>query len=186
MFTKGLSWRQKLNYTGFGYNYIIFGLAYPIFYLMPAWGLFSGKFFMDTTVTEFIIWRAPYPIAFLILNRLLTEKRHTIKTFRAQSGLFQTFFSAIMKAVFSRKHVPKYTVSSKLADRPPVFTRLYHVTGHIIIIGLCLAGILYGWLTHSLNMPHYYVNTAWALWVVWLLLPFTYLALKLPPEIEFR
>lgn len=186
MFTKGLSWRQKLNYTGFGYNYIIFGLAYPIFYLMPAWGLFSGKFFMDTTVTEFIIWRAPYAIAFLILNRLLTEKRHTIKTFRAQTGLFQTFFSAIMKAVFSRKHVPKYTVSSKLADRPPVFTRLYHVTGHIIIIGLCLAGILYGWLTHSLNMPHYYVNTAWALWVVWLLLPFTYLALKPPPEIEFR
>lgn len=186
MFTKGLSWRQKLNYTGFGYNYIIFGLAYPIFYLMPAWGLFSGRFFMETTVVEFIIWRAPYGIAYLVLNRLLTEKRHTVKTFRAQTGLFQTFFSAILKALVSRKHVPKYTVSRKLAERPPVLNRLHHVAGHLIIIGLSLGGITYGWFTSSLNMPHYYVNTVWALWVVWLLLPFTVLALKPPPKIEFR
>jgi len=186
LFTKGLSWRQKMNYAAFGYNYLVFALAYPVFFLIPVWGLFSGRFFMDTSVVEFLIWRAPYAIAYLILNRLLTDKRHTVKTFRAQVGLFQVFFSATLKAFFSHNRVPKYAVNQKLVQQPPVLTRLYHVMAHIVVVSLCVAAIIFGYLNDQAGLPHYLVNTAWAAWVVWLLLPFIVLALKTPPKEDFR
>jgi len=186
IFTKGLSWAQKCNYAAFGYSYLIFGVAFPIFFLVPIWGLFSGSFFMSTTVTEFVIWRAPYAVAYFILNRLLTDRRHTMKTFRAQIGLFQVFFGAVLEALFSAKRVPKYSVSPKLGIRPPLFKRAYHVAGHLVITVLCLSGIVYGYFAGSLGQPHFYVNTVWALWIVWLLVPFILLALKPPPEVEFR
>jgi len=186
MLTKGLSWRQKLSYTGFGYNYLVFGIAYPIFFLIPVWGLFSDRFFFDSSVLDFVIWRAPYAVAYFILNRMLTDKRHDIKTFRAQIGLFQTFMSAILTALFSHRHMPRYKVNPKLARHPGFLARLAHVSGHLVIILLSVSAMIYGWFVRELDSNHFYVNAAWALWVVWLLLPFTFLALKPVPDIETR
>lgn len=136
--------------------------------------------------TGVIYRRAPYAIAYLILNRLLTDKRHTVKTFRAQVGLFQVFFSATLKALFSHNRVPKYAVNQKLVQQPPVLTRLYHVMAHIVVVSLCVAAIIFGYLNGQAGLPHYLVNMAWAAWVVWLLLPFIVLALKTPPKEDFR
>ncbi|MCX6975757.1 MAG: glycosyltransferase, partial [Verrucomicrobia bacterium] len=79
MLTRGLTWEQKLSYFSFGFNYLVFGVAYPIFYLLPVWGLFSGCFFMKTTALDFLLWRLPYAISFFILIHLLTQGRHVTK-----------------------------------------------------------------------------------------------------------
>lgn len=185
-FTRGLTWRQRMNYVSFGYNYLVFGLAYPVFYLLPIWGLFSGKFFLDTSATEFLIWRLPYAAAYFIFNRLLTDHRHTAKTFRAQTGLFEVFFSAILTALFSRKRVPEYSVSKKTVERPALIERIHHVLPHLCLIVFCLGGIAYGFIKGNASPAFYYVNAAWALWVIWLIFPFTKIALKNPPDVEFR
>lgn len=186
LFTRGLTWRQRMNYVSFGYNYLVFGLAYPIFYLLPIWGLFSGKFFMDTTAAEFLAWRLPYAAAYIVFNRMLTEHRHNAKTYRAQTGLFEVFFSAIITALFSRNHMPRYSVSKKVYERPTLIERVHHVLPHLLIIAFCLGGIIYGFAKGESSLTFYYVNAAWALWVIWLILPFTVVALKNPPELDFR
>jgi len=186
LFTHGLSWRQRLNYLGFGYSYLVFGIAFPIFFLVPAWGLLSGQFLMKAPALEFVIWRAPYLVAFLILNRLITDHRHNRKTFRAQTGLFQVFLSAILTALRSHKHIPAYSVTRKTGQLPSVSQRLRHITGHIVIVGLCIAGIIRGWQHHQPGEYFYFVNATWAVWVCWLLLPYMWLSLFPPREQEFR
>jgi len=180
LFTKGLRWKQRLNYVGFGYNYLLFGLAYPIFYLLPIWGLFSGCFFLKTSPWDFFLWRMPYAVAFYIFNRFSTEWRHNSKSFRAQAVLFEVYISAIITALLSRKHLPHYFVTKKVAEIPMLIERLNHVLPHITIITLSFAGIIYGFFHSSENQGFYYINAAWALWVVWILLPFTVLALREP------
>ena len=182
MFTKGLSWEQRLNYLSFGYNYLLFGLAYPIFYLLPIWGLFSGCFFMKTTALDFFLWRMPYAITFFIFNRLVTERRHTTKAFRAQAALFEVYISAIIAALFSRTHLPRYSVTKKVSEAPILIERLNHVLPHIAIMALSLSSVVYGFFHRGGNEVFYYLNAAWALWVIWTLLPFTLLALRDPDE----
>jgi cellulose synthase (UDP-forming) len=182
LFTKGLSWEQKLNYIGFGYNYLLFGLAYPIFYLLPIWGLFSGCFFLKTTALAFLLWRMPYAVSFYIFNRFSTEWRHSSKSFRAQAVLFEVYISAIITALLSRRHLPHYFVTKKVSEIPMLIERLNHVLPHIAIMSLSLTGIVYGFFHRSENQVFYYINAGWALWVVWILLPFTILALRDPTE----
>jgi hypothetical protein len=51
---------------------------------------------------------------------------------------------------------------------------------HIAIVALSLTGIVYGFFHSFQNQVFYYINVAWALWVVWILFPFTILALREP------
>ncbi len=182
LFTKGLSWKQRLNYLSFGYNYLLFGIAYPIFFLLPIWGLFSGCFFMKTTSWDFLLWRMPYAITFFIFNSLVTDRRHNSKSFRAQAVLFEVYISAIITALFSRKHLPNYSVTKKISEAPVLIERLNHVLPHIAIVALAFSGIIYGFLHRAGDQSFFYLNAAWALWVIWILLPFTILALRDPTE----
>jgi len=186
LFARGLSWRQRVNYLGFGYTYIVFGIAFPIFFILPVWGLLSGVFLMNAPAIDFVIWRGPYLVMFLLLNRLVTDHRNTRKTFRAQAGLFLTFISAIFVALGSRKHIPSYSVTRKTSELPTITQRLRHVIGHVIVVSLCLAGIIWGWWHHTSDVYIYYLNATWALWVSWLLIPYMWIALFPPKEREFR
>lgn len=122
----------------------------------------------------------PYAVAFYIFNRFSTEWRHNSKSFRAQAVLFEVYISAIITALLSRRHLPHYFVTKKVAEIPMLIERLNHVLPHITIITISFAGIIYGFFHSSENQGFYYINAAWALWVVWILLPFTVLALREP------
>jgi len=186
LFTHGLSWRQRINYLGFGYSYLVFGIAFPIFFLIPAWGLLSGQFLMHASATEFVAWRLPYLVTYLALNRLVTDHRHTRKTFRAQAGLFQVFISAIFTALHSRRHIPSYSVTRKTGTLPSIPLRFHHIASHLVVVGLCLAGILWGWQHRTQGQHFFYVNALWAAWVSWLLLPYMWLSMFPPREQAFR
>jgi cellulose synthase (UDP-forming) len=181
LFTKGLSWRQRLNYFNFGYHYLVFGISYPIFFLLPSWGLFSGEFIIRAPAWEFILWRLPYFAAFLMFNRLITDGRHTVKEFRAQVGLFMVFFWAVATALFSRTRIPRYVVTRKGADEISLLDRLQHVLPHLFVMIMSLTGIAYGFFHRGEHTGFFVLNTAGALWIIWLLLPFTLLALRAPP-----
>jgi len=181
LFTRGLSWRQRTNYFNFGYHYLVFGIAYPIFFLLPAWGLFSGEFIIKAPAWEFILWRLPYFLAFLLFNRLITDGRHTVKEFRAQVGLFMVFLSAIVSALLARRHIPRYVVTRKSAVKLSLRDRVQHVLAHLFVMVLSLIGIVYGLFHRGEHTGFYLLNTACALWIIWLLLPFTILAVRASP-----
>jgi hypothetical protein len=124
----------------------------------------------------------PYAVSFYIFNRFSTEWRHSSKSFRAQAVLFEVYISAIITALLSRRKLPHYFVTKKVSEIPILIERLNHVLPHIAIMALSLTGIVYGFFHSSENQVFYYINTAWALWVVWILLPFTILALRDPTE----
>jgi cellulose synthase (UDP-forming) len=178
LFTKGLTWEQRFSYLGFGYHYLLFGIAYPIFFLLPAWGLFADSFFLATSPAEFIAWRLPYLVLFLIFNRVTTEKLHRIKNFRSQAGLFPVFFSAVLNALLSRNRVPKYSVTSKVAEQSTFTERLRHICPHLFIISINVAAIIYGFCAGQSLSAFYWVNTFWGLWACWILTPFAWHALR--------
>jgi cellulose synthase (UDP-forming) len=178
LFTTGLSWRQRLNYFHFGYHYVIFGIAYPIFYFLPAWALFSGEFVFKAPAWEFVLWRAPFLISALILNRLLTGRRQTVKSTQAQAGLFAVFFAAFVTALLFRRHVPDYSVTPKETVRISLIERLRHVLPHVIVMAFCAGGIVYGFFHRRDRLSFYLINSVWAAWAICLLFPFTILALR--------
>ena len=179
LFTKGLSWRQRLNYMQFGYHYLVFGVAYPIFFLMPVWGLFSGHFLLDTTGWTFLIVRTPYFITYVIANYFLSGRRHNLASFRAQTGLFAVYFSAIATALCSRNKIPTYVVTRKKVAHTLLKVRLSHIAPHLVVIALNIGGIIVGLdTTFPFHTSLYVVNVVWALWVCFLLAPFVVLALR--------
>jgi cellulose synthase (UDP-forming) len=177
LFTRGLTWKQRLNYVSFGYHYLLFGLAFPIFLLLPAWGLFTNQFFLITTPLQFVLWRAPYTILFYIFNRFTTEHLHRLRSFFGQVGLFAAFFNAFLVALRSRRRLPHYSVTSKTNDKPSFGERLVHVIPHLSIILLNLSAISYGFLHEESRSALYWVNLVWAAWGVWILSPFVRKAL---------
>ncbi|MCX6975758.1 MAG: hypothetical protein NTZ94_16005, partial [Verrucomicrobia bacterium] len=68
----------------------------------------------------------------------------------------------------------------KVSETTLLVERLNHVLPHIAIMGLSISGIVYGFSHRGGNEAFYYINAAWALWVVWIFLPFTILALRDP------
>ena len=141
---KGLTVYQKLQYLHFGYNYIVFGLFLPIFFIIPVWALFTHKFMLDAPIWHYLVARAPYFLVYIFTNRLLTEKVHSFKAFQAQAGLFGAYFDAIFTALKARHSIPKYTVTSKLPLRHGIFSRIYCCLPHILISILALAAIVWG------------------------------------------
>lgn len=177
LFTRGLTLDQRLSYLGFGYNYLLFGIAYPIFFLMPVFGLFTGKFLFDTAAGTFLLWRIPFLVTFYIFNRFITQRRHNMKAFCAQVGLFAVYFNALLAGLASRRRVPKYSVTSKVQGHPNLAVRMSHILPHLVFAGLNIAAVIYGYdHVRESNAPLYWINVAWAAWVICILLPFTRLA----------
>jgi cellulose synthase (UDP-forming) len=173
----GVDSLRLLICVSFGYHYLLFGVAFPIFLLLPAWGLFSNQFFLITTPLQFVLWRAPYTILFYIFNRFTTEHLHRLRSFYGQIGLFAAFFNAFLVALRSRTSLPRYSVTSKTAEKPSFSDRLVHVIPHLSIILLNLSAIAYGFLHEESRSALYWVNLVWAAWGVWILIPFVRKAL---------
>lgn len=184
-FTKGLTFDQRVSYVGLGYYYIMVGIAYPIFFLMPVFGLFTGKFIFDAATMTFVLWRLPYIITFYIFNQITTQRRHSVRAWFMQAGLFAVFFNALVTALFARNHVPRYSVTSKVQEQPDLAQRAAHVIPHLLLIGLNIAAAIYGYgHVRFVDEGLYWINVVWAGWVVYALLPFTSLALfgSAPPK----
>ncbi len=57
---KGLTFKQKLQYTHLGFVYLVAAFAMPFFYVTPIVALFSGKFVLTAPVSSYVIHRFPY------------------------------------------------------------------------------------------------------------------------------
>lgn len=163
---KGLSLVQKIQYFHFGYNYILFGLFLPIFFLVPIYTLFSHQFILLTSITAFIIVRLPYFITQMFANRLMTEGTYSYKTFQAQVGFFATYFHAIAQTVFHPSVIPSYTVTSKKRRKVNFLNRLRLTWPHLLIAGASIAAMIYAAVTIQDDWAFLALNAVWGIWTV--------------------
>ena len=166
LFIKGLSFHQRLQYFHFGYNYIAFGIFLPIFFILPICALFTYQFMLPEPLWHYVLARLPYFLLYLISNQITTDKIHSFKVFQAQAGLFATYFHAFFTALFSRKRVPQYKVTRKIALQPDIWSRLSRCMPHIIFVLLSIFASVYGFLTIRHDSWFLIINVFWAFWTI--------------------
>jgi len=177
LWAKGLNLRQRLNYFHFGYHYLMYGVAYPIFFALPAWGMFTGNFFLTAPVWIFLCYRIPYLLAMRWMNRTLTEGRQTFKAFQMQAGLWPVFASAILVALLHPHERPRYRVTQKQYQDSDSLSRVVALLPNLLVILISLAAIVFGF-QHWQGRPIFLgVNTFWCLWSVAAVIRFTLVGL---------
>jgi cellulose synthase (UDP-forming) len=163
---KGLSWHQKVCYFHFGYNYIMFGIAYPIFFVMPIWGLFTGQFVLSSPVWLFAAYRMPYLALMRWMNWSMTNHKQDMQSFQVQAGLWFVYLVAIFTALLHPQQKPTYRVNTKVGRDINLLARMLALMPNLLLIGLSLAAIGYG-LLHYMDRPTYLaIHVFWCSWVV--------------------
>lgn len=177
LLAKGLSLRQRLNYFHFGYHYLMYGIAYPVFFALPVWSLFTGDFFLAAPVSVFLCYRVPYLVFMKWMTRSLTQGRLNLKAFQMQAGLWPVYFMSIFAALFFPRVRPKYRVTQKGEDDPSLLHRLAALLPNLTVIGFCGAAIVYGLKHWQADPPFLWVNIFWCLWAINAVIRFTVVGL---------
>lgn len=163
---KGLQWHQKVSYFHFGYHYIMFGIAYPIFFFIPIWALFTGAFVLTAPLWLFVLYRLPYLGMMRWMNSSMTNHKQDIKSFQVQSGLWFVYLVAIFTALLHPIQRPNYRVNTKVTRDINLFARALAVFPNLALIGLSLAAIVYGFI-HYWDRPTFlWIHVFWCAWAV--------------------
>ena len=177
LFAAGLDLRQRLNYFHFGWHYVMYGIAYPIFFLTPIWSLFTGQFVITPPIWLFLCYRIPYLVCMRLMTWLMTERSHDLKAFQMQVGLWPVYQSAIWTALTHPFTRPAYRVTPKVVRSTTFFRRAMALWPHLAIISGSVAAIAYGIhnrVTHPTTLA---VLIFWCTWSIVALSRYTVVAL---------
>ena len=178
LFTRGLGWRQRLDYVHFGWHYVTYGMAYPVFFLLPIWSLFTGEFVLRAPVWVFLAYRLPYLVFARLMTSFLTEHGHGFKAFQMQVGLWPVFLSAIWTAVTHPFTRPRYVVTVKVVRSTSLFRRALALRPNLAVMMLSVAAILYGLIASRETPVYLAVMVFWCLWTIVALSRFTFVGLS--------
>lgn len=177
LFMTGLDWRQRLNFLHFGWHHLMYGIAYPIFFCVPIWSLFTGQFVITAPIWLFLCYRLPYLAFMRLMTWQMTNRSHDMKAFQMQVGLWPVYLSAILTALTHPVSRPGYRVNVKISRHTNFLRRAAAVWPHLVIIGLSLVAIRYGF-RHHFNEPTYLaLLTFWCMWSIVALSRYTLVAL---------
>jgi cellulose synthase (UDP-forming) len=166
LFARGLDWRQRLNYFHFGWHYIMYGIAYPIFFCVPAWSLFAGRFVMAAPVWLFLCYRLPYLVFMRLMTWFMTDRAHDFKAFQMQVGLWPVYMSAIVTALANPFTRPIYAVGVKVSRRTTFLRRAVALWPNLAVMAGSVAAIVHGVLYHADKPLILAVLTFWCLWSI--------------------
>jgi cellulose synthase (UDP-forming) len=177
LFAAGLDLRQRLNYFHFGWHYIMYGIAYPIFFLTPIWSLFTGQFVITAPIWLFLCYRIPYLVCMRLMTWFMTDRSHDMKAFQMQVGLWPVYFSAIGTALTHPFTRPAYRVTPKVVRSTTFLRRAAAIWPHLAIIAASVAAVAYG-IHHRTAPPTYLaVLTFWCVWSIVAISRYTVVAL---------
>jgi len=177
LFAAGLDLRQRLNYFHFGWHYIMYGIAYPIFFLTPIWSLFTGRFVITAPIWLFLCYRIPYLVCMRLMTWFMTDRSHDMKAFQMQVGLWPVYLSAIFTALTHPFTRPGYRVTPKVVRSTTFIRRAVAIWPHLAIIAASVAAVAYG-IHYQVASPTYLaVLTFWCAWSIVALSRYTGVAL---------
>jgi len=166
---KGLTWHQKVAYFHFGFHYIMFGIAYPIFFVMPIWSLFTGTFVLSAPAWLFLAYRTPYLGLMRCMNWSMTNQQQNVKSFQVQAGLWFVYLTAIVTALLHPEQRPRYRVNTKVGRDINLLARILVLLPNLALMGLSLAAMAYGFL-HDADRPSFlWINVLWCGWTIFCL-----------------
>ena len=177
LFMKGLDWWQRLNFLHFGWHYVMYGIAYPIFFCAPIWSLFANQFVITSPVWLFLCFRLPYLVFMRLMTWQMTERSHDMKAFQMQVGLWPVYLSAILSALTHPVARPGYRVNVKVQRHTKFIRRAAAVWPNLAIMGGSVAAIGYGFRHHIDEPTFLAVLTFWCAWSIMALSRYTLVAL---------
>jgi cellulose synthase (UDP-forming) len=168
-FRRGLSLKQKLQYSNLGFVYLVSAFFMPVYFLFPIWTIFTSQWALNSSVPLYIANRLPYFLVMSLAYGSLNYPTPYLHAFQMWSGLFPVFIRATLLALIHRRTKPGYRVNIKQKrqqlERPPALA----VLPHLIIIAASLATIVYGLFFHPGPLDFRLLNCAWATWTIWTL-----------------
>ena len=163
---KGLKWHQKVSYFHFGYHYIMFGVAYPIFFFIPIWAMFTGDFVLTAPLWVFLAYRMPYLGLMRWMNSSMTNGKQDMQSFQVQAGLWFVYLVAIFTALLHPFKRPRYAVNTKVTRDINIVARALAVGPNLILIGLSLAAIVYGFRHYADRPTYLWIHVFWLGWAI--------------------
>jgi cellulose synthase (UDP-forming) len=114
LFKPGLTQRQRGHFLGVMCSYLLSGLVFPIFYVIPLLVYWRG--YSSLLGQETVYWglRGAYLAATVLMFRYLFYRQGALKQFKMLCGLFPVYGAAILAALFyppGRK--PAYRVNNR-------------------------------------------------------------------------
>jgi len=110
---KGLTFTQRLHFLMIMVCYLVSGLVFPVFYLIPLLSYWQGHSFVQGQEMEYLALRGAYVLATILMFRSLFLGKKPAKQFKMLCGLFPVFTGAICAALFyppGRK--PSYRINN--------------------------------------------------------------------------
>lgn len=177
LLTRGLDWRQRLNYFHFGWHFLMYGVAYPIFFFAPVWSLVTGQFVIAAPIWVFVCYRLPYLGLMRLMTAFLTDRAHDFKAFQMQVGLWPVYLSAIVTALTHPFARPRYHVTAKVSRQTKFVRRAAALWPNLaVIVGSALA-IVHG-VRHHADQPVFLaVVSFWCIWSIVSLSRFAWIGL---------
>ena len=155
----------------------MFGIAYPIFFLMPIWVLFTGQFVLSAPLWLFVLYRIPYLGLMRWMNSSMTNQKQDMKSFQVQSGLWFVYLVAIFTALAHPQVRPKYRVNTKVVRDINFLARVLALMPNLLLIALSFAAIVYGFLHYQSRPTYLWIHVFWCAWSVFAVLPATLVGL---------
>ncbi len=176
IFRKGLTRFQKLQYFTTGFQYLVGGLVLPIFYFLPSWSLFTGKFLINDPGRDYLTLRFILLCLSYFMYSVAHYPQHTAKSIRMWCGQFPNFIYAIVLAALSPKSKPHYKVTPKVKFDKVRFP-FVAVLPQLGVMAINLGAVAYAAIYKTCSFYIFMVNVFWVIWICWLMSQICYAAL---------
>lgn len=150
---RGLSLNQRLHFLVIMFSYLVSGLVFPIFYLVPLLGYVTGCSYVHGQEIHYLVLRGAYLLANIFMFRFLFHRKDALKQFKMLCGLFPVYASAIFTALFcppGRK--PSYRINNRHPFDEPSCWWFLLPQGLVILLHLTLPflSLALGWASVKL------------------------------------
>lgn len=175
----GLTVSQRLHFLVIMVSYLVSGLVFPVFYVIPLLAYWQGYTIFEGREWHYLALRGAYLGATLLMFRYLFYHKQAAKQFRMLCGLFPVYAAAIGAALFyppGRKPAYRLNNHAPFAEARPWWC----VLPQMLVVGLHLTlpllSLHFGWAPVNLVV----FNSLFSAFVIWTLGDLILAGLKRP------
>ena len=164
----GLTCRQRRHFLLVMLSYLVSGLAFPVFCMLPILVYWQGSSSLLGQETLYWVLRGAYLLATILMFKCLFSGRQPLKQMKIMCGLFPVYGAAVLAALFyppGRK--PRYRVNNRhpFAASGPWWPLTPHLGFIVLHLTLPFLSLWLGWAMPQLIA----CNAVFSAVIIWLL-----------------
>ncbi len=164
----GLSLCQRLHFLVIMVSYLVSGLVFPVFYVIPLLAYWQGYAILEGQEWPYLALRGAYLGATLLMFRYLFHGKQAAKQFRMLCGLFPVYAAAIGAALLyppGRKPAYRLNNHAPFVEARPWWCLLPQLLVVGLHLTLPLLSLHFGWAPVNLVV----FNSLFSAFVIWTL-----------------